>query len=444
MRDRVEMTCPINMAIIKYWGKLCQTNNIPLNSSLSVTLSTDHFYSRTVIELNNQPEDTFVLQDLTGKIIEEGLPRHFGMTKDFFVNYLVAQDSNYNPKAFFVRVSSVNSFPTKAGMASSASGRSCLVLAFCRLVNFFDESDQEASQNLLSNIKNWFATNDRKRIEKVYAISHYLRIKSGSSARSIFPGLVLCTGPDIRHHYSDSHIDSSITNEIVSREKTSLLKGAEIVAKLMPFKELNLQYFSQMVQKYKNVLSIPDIIELLDLNQELNSKVNVLPILEMNNLSQETLAKFLSGIQIICVVKTITEKEVGSTDGMVVSSLTSELLVCRVANTPLRLEELLKAISAMDYPAFNRAIMRESSNFHATCLDTYPPLFYLNQFSAAAIAAAHKFNAKEKMEVVGYTFDAGPNPFFFVQKKYTQSFVDFISQQLSLEPKDLVLTEIMQ
>jgi len=31
-------SAPINIAVIKYWGKRCSTLNLPLNNSLSVTL----------------------------------------------------------------------------------------------------------------------------------------------------------------------------------------------------------------------------------------------------------------------------------------------------------------------------------------------------------------------------------------------------------------------
>lgn len=37
--DFVEVTAPTNIAIIKYWGKRCRKLNLPLNSSLSATLS---------------------------------------------------------------------------------------------------------------------------------------------------------------------------------------------------------------------------------------------------------------------------------------------------------------------------------------------------------------------------------------------------------------------
>ena len=36
--------------------------------------------------------------------------------------------------------------------------------------------------------------------------------------------------------------------------------------------------------------------------------------------------------------------------------------------------------------------MRDSNSFHSTCLDTYPPIFYLNETSKRAIAAVHAYN----------------------------------------------------
>ena len=42
-----------NIALIKYWGKYCITNNISLNSSNSITLNDSHLYTETTIEYNN-------------------------------------------------------------------------------------------------------------------------------------------------------------------------------------------------------------------------------------------------------------------------------------------------------------------------------------------------------------------------------------------------------
>ena len=36
--------------------------------------------------------------------------------------------------------------------------------------------------------------------------------------------------------------------------------------------------------------------------------------------------------------------------------------------------------------------MKDSNNFHAICQDTFPPIFYLNEFSKDIIGIVHKIN----------------------------------------------------
>jgi len=36
--------------------------------------------------------------------------------------------------------------------------------------------------------------------------------------------------------------------------------------------------------------------------------------------------------------------------------------------------------------------IRDSNQFHAICLDTYPPIFYLNDFSKTIISIITKLN----------------------------------------------------
>jgi len=40
--------------------------------------------------------------------------------------------------------------------------------------------------------------------------------------------------------------------------------------------------------------------------------------------------------------------------------------------------------------------MRDSNQFHAICLDTYPPLFYMNSTSQAIIQLVHRYNQIRK------------------------------------------------
>lgn len=45
------------------------------------------------------------------------------------------------------------------------------------------------------------------------------------------------------------------------------------------------------------------------------------------------------------------------------------------------MEEIEKAYLTKDFPTFGRITMQDSNQFHATCLDTYPPIFYMNDIS---------------------------------------------------------------
>ena len=46
-KDEVTVRTPVNIAVIKYWGKRDEKLNLPLHSSLSVTLSMENMYTET-------------------------------------------------------------------------------------------------------------------------------------------------------------------------------------------------------------------------------------------------------------------------------------------------------------------------------------------------------------------------------------------------------------
>ena len=73
------------------------------------------------------------------------------------------------------------------------------------------------------------------------------------------------------------------------------------------------------------------------------------------------------------------------------------------------MREMETAIAERDFEKFAKITMRESNSFHATCLDTDPPIFYLNDVSRAAIRGVEIVNEKAGRVVAAYTFDAGPN-----------------------------------
>lgn len=110
------------------------------------------------------------------------------------------------------------------------------------------------------------------------------------------------------------------------------------------------------------------------------------------------------------MVVSAEKKGVSSTTGMQTTVKTSTLFKTRAQDVvPQRMKEMEEAILLRDFETFAKVTMRESNSFHATCLDTDPPIFYLNDVSRAAIRAVEAVNQLAGRTVAAYTFDAGPN-----------------------------------
>ena len=122
----------------------------------------------------------------------------------------------------------------------------------------------------------------------------------------------------------------------------------------------------------------------------------------------------------LILVVSAEKKGVSSTSGMQITVATSELFQRRAeVVVPKHMEEMQKAILERDFEAFGRVTMMESNSFHATCLDTFPPIFYLNDISRAAIKVVEDINRKAGKIVAAYTFDAGPNAVIYFEEENT-------------------------
>ena len=139
-------------------------------------------------------------------------------------------------------------------------------------------------------------------------------------------------------------------------------------------------------------------------------------------------------LDMLILVTNAKKKKVSSTAGMQASVATSPLLKHRAEQivTP-RLAEMEKACKERDFDTFARLTMMDSNQFHATCLDTYPPIFYLSEVSHSVIALVHAYNHWSEGEGdshsgasagtrthlrAAYTFDAGPNAVLFARKEH--------------------------
>ena len=120
----------------------------------------------------------------------------------------------------------------------------------------------------------------------------------------------------------------------------------------------------------------------------------------------------------LILVVSAGKKKVSSTAGMQTTVRTSRLFKTRAQEVvPERMVEMERAIQERDFEAFADVTMGESNSFHATCLDTKPPIQYLNDVSWSAIQAVELINEKAGRAIAAYTFDAGPNAVIYYLEK---------------------------
>ncbi|XP_034045113.1 diphosphomevalonate decarboxylase [Thalassophryne amazonica] len=319
--DIVTCTAPVNIAVIKYWGKRNEELILPLNSSLSVTLHQDQLKTKTSVAtsasfakdriwLNGKEENINHprLQSCLREIRRLSRKRHGDSDRDVYPLGLTNK----------VHICSINNFPTAAGLASSAAGFACIVYTLAQVFGVREELSAIARQG------------------------------SGSACRSMHGGFV---------------------QWIMGQRDDGKDSLAQQVAPEMHWPEL----------------------------------------------------------RVLVLVASDKQKPIGSTAGMQTSVQTSCLLKHRVESVvPGRMSDMIDAVVRKDFPTFAKLTMKDSNQFHATCLDTYPPIFYLNSVSHQVINLVHRYNRHYGETRVAYSFDAGPNAIIFTLQEYISMFVQAV------------------
>lgn len=163
--DDVEwVTCdsPVNIALIKYWGKRDEKLILPLNSSVSVTLNQEELRARTTVAVSrNFKEDKMWLNGREQSMKNARLQSVISQIKRLCRKRKIDGDLPNEKLQWKLHICSENNFPTAAGLASSAAGYACLVYALSKLYGV--EGD----------------------------ISKIARLGSGSACRSIHGGFVI-------------------------------------------------------------------------------------------------------------------------------------------------------------------------------------------------------------------------------------------------------------
>eukprot|EP01084_Bolivina_argentea_P073822 133937_1 len=331
---RVWVTCsaPSNIAVIKYWGKRDLDLNLPLNGSISMTLDQDEGELCTITTVAASPKfktNRFWLNGKPDLSIEQSprfttvltaISRLASDRVDPDTGEVVVRKEDWANLKF--HISSKNTFPTAAGLASSAAGFAALTFAVAELMCAVEEFPGQ--------------------------LTTIARQGSGSASRSLTGGIVRWDKGTLKDG------TDSLATQIVSENEWPSLRAFVLIA---------------------------------------SSK----------------------------------EKHTASTSGMATSARTSEFLKYRakelVEDKMLRMEQ---ACINRDFATFAEMTMKDSNQFHATCADTYPPIFYLNEVSHGIIQAIHCFNLFYEELKAAYTFDAGPNAVIIVQEKDATLLLSFL------------------
>ncbi|TGJ84802.1 hypothetical protein E0Z10_g3962 [Xylaria hypoxylon] len=317
---RASTTAPVNIAVVKYWGKRDAKLNLPTNSSLSVTLSQADLRTLTTATCSSSytGEDTLTLNGAPSDI--SGARTQACLRELRALRVAVEEKDAELPKisSFPLRIVSENNFPTAAGLASSAAGFAALVRAIADLYELPNSPTE---------------------------LSMIARQGSGSACRSLFGGYV-------------------------AWQMGSQADGLDSKA------------------------------------------VEVAP------------ASHWPEMRALVLVASAAKKGVSSTSGMQQTVGTSDLFKERITNVvPKHMKLMEEAVAARDFAKFAEVTMKDSNSFHSTCADTYPPIYYMNDVSRAAVRAVEAINAAAGKTIAAYTFDAGPNCVVYYLEKDTAAVV---------------------
>ncbi|KJH48251.1 diphosphomevalonate decarboxylase [Dictyocaulus viviparus] len=175
----VEVEVPVNIALIKYWGKKDEDHIIPVNNSVSLNI--DELFARTYVQCSYYDSmDSVSINNVTVDLTRN--PRFLRCFDDYKASDMFAELCTFvqyarqliqghamlydsagivsKPQLSF-QVSSTTNFPVGAGLASSAAGFAAIAFGIGKM---FDLTMNE--------------------------VSSLARIGSGSACRSVFGGLV--------------------------------------------------------------------------------------------------------------------------------------------------------------------------------------------------------------------------------------------------------------
>ncbi|KAL7735271.1 hypothetical protein ACLKA6_017979 [Drosophila palustris] len=203
-------TCvaPVNMALVKYWGKRNEELILPINDSISMTLDANEMSAKTTVTASESFKENRMWLNNEEVPFEENA--RLMRCLEGVQRLALANGAQKFPLSWKLHIASYNNFPTAAGLASSAAGYACLVYTLACLY--------EIPMN-----------------EELTTIA---RQGSGSACRSLYGGFVQWhrgerdDGSDSvaeqlvpAEHWSNMHMLILVVND--ARKKTPSTKGMQ-------------------------------------------------------------------------------------------------------------------------------------------------------------------------------------------------------------------------
>jgi diphosphomevalonate decarboxylase len=189
MEGTISWRSPSNIAIIKYWGK--HGVQLPRNPNISFTL--DKAFTETVLTFQKK-KGRKKSDEISLDFLFEGKPNEaFRLKQLKFLNSILPAFPFLTQ--YDLAISSHNSFPHSAGIASSASSMSALALCLCEMELIISDSKFQISNLTTAN------TEGSDFFKKASIIA---RLGSGSACRSVFPTMAawgVC--PDISNSHDE-------------------------------------------------------------------------------------------------------------------------------------------------------------------------------------------------------------------------------------------------
>lgn len=307
------VTAPVNIALVKYWGKKDQSLIIPYNDSISLTLDEAHLGTKTTVRFSTDfLDDSMILNgaetEMSNRVqnVIEELRRR---ARKVAIRKKLAATELMKLSRYRFQIVTENNMPTAAGLASSASGLASLTLAIAVALG----------------------------IDREVELSAIARQGSGSACRSMHGGLVRW------HSGTDESGVDSISEQVMAESAWPSLR-------------------------------------------------------------------------VLVLIASDRKKSIGSTAGMQSSLQSSKIMLDRPQITRERIDEIVWAFKSRNFAALAEVTMKDSNQLHAICLDTFPPIHYLQEASFGLIDFVHAFNDCVGETKLAYTFDAGPNCFLLLEK----------------------------